>query len=115
MERENLLDDPFMFALEVNTRGNTPMSATIRSFLHSDVPDMHDLMRNVHERIAASGGSKCIVYRTLNPSLTVHRLYTERHVVNDALGCRSLGSVCQAIVWQLRQGGGIGGGEEGCP
>ena len=85
MEREDLPDDPFMFALGVSTRENTPMSTTIRSFLYTDIPDMCDLMRNVHERIASSGGSRCIVYRTLNPSLSVHRLYTERHVVNDRL------------------------------
>lgn len=82
-ERSDLVDDPLTFAFEIAKRNNTSTSRTITEFRDTDVPDVSSLIDNVHTRITASSGSRCIVYRNLNPNFIVHSVYKERHTVNE--------------------------------
>ena len=82
-ERFSLTDDPLLFTIGIATRNNTEMGRTISGFIDTNVPGMPALMENVFARITASSGSRCAVYRSLNPSLTLHRIYRDRHTVND--------------------------------
>ena len=83
VERLNLVDDPLMFCIDIVTRANTVSSRNIREFVNSSVPNLQDLMVTVHERISVSSGSRCAVYRSINPGFAVHGLYKDRHTVND--------------------------------
>ena len=82
-ERTGMVDDPLMFTIDLYIGANTATSATISDFLHTDVPAMRDLIQNVHTRITASTGSRCITYRSINPDFALHTVYRERHVVDD--------------------------------
>ena len=82
-ERSNMIDDPLVFAIDIARRRNTVMSRTIGGFRDTNVPEMRTLINNVHARIRASSGSRCIVYCSLNPDFAVHSIYKERHTVND--------------------------------
>ena len=44
---------------------------------------MERLLKNVHDRILASSGSRCVVYRTLNPTFGLHAMYKDRHTIDD--------------------------------
>ena len=57
------------------------MSRTSVEFIANNVPDMHSLLLNVHEGIAAASRSRCSVYRSINTGLTVHSVYRNRHKV----------------------------------
>ena len=76
-------DGPLMFTVELYIGANTATSATVSDFLNTNVPAMHDLIQNVHARITASTGSRCITYRSINPDFALHTVYRERHVVDD--------------------------------
>ena len=78
-----MIDDPLMLSIDIVMRENTVMGKKIRSFINTNVPDVSALMEKVHSRIMASDGSKSVVYRTLNPTLALHSVYKDRHVVND--------------------------------
>ena len=45
--------------------------------------NIENLIGNVHDRIMASSGSRCVVYRTLNPTLALHPVYRDRHTIDD--------------------------------
>ena len=82
-ERQGYEDDPLMFAVNLAMEANIVPGVTIQNFLNTGVPDSRSLMRCVYECIAASNGSRCVTYRTINPSFTLHSVYTERHAIND--------------------------------
>lgn len=82
-ERSDLRDDPLMFTIELVNRDNTTTSRIIREYCIRNVPDSKSLIRNVYDRIAASNGSRCVVYRTMNPGYVTHSVYKDRHTVND--------------------------------
>ena len=84
-ERHGLTDDPLMYTIDVVMHANTTMGALIRNFLATEIPDMQHLLQNVYNRISASMGSRCVVYRSINPTYEVHSLYRDRHTVNDRL------------------------------
>lgn len=83
LERDGQVDDPLMHAIHIATQSSTAASTVIRDFIATDAPSMQDLMRRVHERIAASTGSRCVVYRSINPTLATHSVYRDRHTVDD--------------------------------
>ena len=76
-------DDPLMFAMNLAREANIVPGVVISNFLSTSVPDTRSLMQSVYERIAASDGSRYVTYRTINPSFSLHSVYTERHSIND--------------------------------
>ena len=44
---------------------------------------MHALVENVHNAIANSDSSRCLVYKDINPSFLVHDIYKTKHVINE--------------------------------
>ncbi len=85
LERGNMDDDPFMFALNFASQAATPISHILRDFVNLESPNKNDLMASVHQAIVSSTGSRCVVYRSLNPGLVVHKVYRDRHALNDRL------------------------------
>ena len=69
-----------MFSVGIVTKANITMSRIIIEFIVNNVAGMHDLLLNVHECIAASSGSRCAVYRSINPGLTAHSMYRVQYV-----------------------------------
>ena len=84
-ERRGQADDPLMYTIDLVMRANTVTSTKIREFLSTEMPTLQDLMRNVHDRISVSMGSRYAAYRTMNPTFAVRSVYKERHSVNDLL------------------------------
>lgn len=81
--RMSLVDDPLMYCMGIVAGANTALSRSLNDFVRSNVPNMSDVMAMVHERISLSNGSRCIVYRSINPEFKVHGVYKDRHTVND--------------------------------
>lgn len=82
-ERLGTSEDPLMFCIDIVTRADTVIGRHIARFVNSSVPTIRDLMATVHERITISSGSRCAMYRLINPEFVVHSVYKDRHTVND--------------------------------
>lgn len=81
-ERNRQADCPLMPVIDTVTRVNTIVDRMITEFLTTNVPNMQDLSHNVHERISASMGSRCLVYRRINPTFEVNTMYKDRHTTS---------------------------------
>lgn len=72
-----------MFTIGTVSRANIGMSRIITKHIRDNVPDMHELIQNVHARIRASSGSRCTVYHSINPDLKIYSIYGDRHTEYD--------------------------------
>ena len=76
-------DDPLNFAMNTVMSLNTHVGKIVQNMIRTDVPTMTSLIGNVHEVVRTSSGSRCGVYREINPEIEVHRIYKEKHSIND--------------------------------
>ncbi len=84
-KRANMVDDPLSFAIKSAIALNNPVGKTVVQMTRDVTPHMSTLMRNVHDTVARSTATRCIVYRSINPHFVVPDVYTKRHTVNDIL------------------------------
>ena len=82
-ERSTMHDDPLSFAIRVTTQANTHTGKFIKELLSNEVPSMTSLITKVHTAINASNSSRCLVYKEINPSFTVHDIYRKKHVIDE--------------------------------
>ena len=76
-------DDPLAFTINTVINFNTPTSRSIREMLSTDVSELEQTMQRVRNDIAASTSSRRMVYKDINPELSVHSIYRHKHAVND--------------------------------
>ena len=73
-ERQDMTDDPLMFALELTRQDNKKVNSYIDDVLGSaDI--IGDDIRQRQQRVRDSNESKSIAYRNINPELQVHPVY----------------------------------------
>ncbi len=82
-QRRDLTDDPLSFAIKTAITLNTPAGKLVSRMTRDNIPHMSTLVRNVHDAIAGSHTSRCIIYKTINPRYVTHSIYSERHTIND--------------------------------
>ena len=83
LERNNMNDDPLLFAMNTVINTNTSVSKLVQNMIRTDVPNMSTLIHNVHNAIANSNASKCAIYKEINPNYEVHEIYVKKHTIND--------------------------------
>ena len=81
-ERNNMNDDPLNFAMNTVISMNTHVGRSVQNMIRADLPSMTSLINNVHEAVRTSNGSRCEVYREINPDIEVHRIYKDKHAIN---------------------------------
>ena len=61
-ERENMIDDPFFFAIKLVKNSNISTGRHINNLINNDFDDIGQSMNNLHQEIINSQSSKCIYY-----------------------------------------------------
>lgn len=79
-EKSDMVDDPLIFAINLAIDSNSPTSRLIRRCVMTDAEEVHD---DVTPSLRNRDSSRRKTYVELNPSLTVHNIYTARHSINE--------------------------------
>ena len=82
-EKNAMNDDPLSFAMGTVVASNMPVAKIVQNIIHTNVPNMSELINKVHLSIANSDASKCVVYKEINPRFEVHEIYKSKHALND--------------------------------
>ena len=82
-ERHGSLDDPWTHAVRLTLASNTSTGRYINSLIHNSVDDVKLSIETLKSNIIRSVSSRRIAYLEMNPSLTVHHIYSCRGKVNE--------------------------------
>lgn len=82
-ERSEYQDDPLAFVIRTVINTNMITSRLVRDFITNDVEDLSVAIQRVTANISESESSRRKTYKDINPSFTVHYVYTERHTINE--------------------------------
>ena len=82
-ERSEYQDDPLAFVIGTVINTNMITSRLVRDFITNDVEDLSVAIQRVTANISESESSRRKTYKDINPSFTVHYVYTERHTINE--------------------------------
>ena len=81
-ERSDMTDDPLMFALQITERDNKVMNKYITGVMEGCDPIDDDIAKR-KDGILSSERTKTVTYRQINPTLSVHPIYTSSEIVED--------------------------------
>ena len=81
-ERNDMANDPLMFALQVTKRDNKEMDKYISGVMDGGDPVDTDISKR-KDGIMSSERTKTVTYRQINPTLSVHPVYTSNEIVED--------------------------------
>ena len=84
-ERENMYDDPLMFALDITERDNPTMQRYLSGVLCEDGDIVQNDISRRKERLLSSQRTRAMTYCAMNPELSVHSMYTSCDVFADGL------------------------------
>ena len=59
------------------------MGEMVRKFVNEEVTPLSEVMQRVKEGIRQNESSRRITYKYINPEMSVHYVYRERHVINE--------------------------------
>ena len=76
--RENLPDDPWAHAFNIARGARNATSRYLEGLLSQNIDDVSVAMEELRQSIRTSPSSRRAKYATLNPSMSVHRAYTQR-------------------------------------
>ena len=82
-ERSEIQDDPLAFAIRAACDSNTHTGKIAKKMIRDEVVDMSKLLENVRNAVVASNTSRCVIYKDINPDLSVHDVYKEKHIINE--------------------------------
>ena len=82
-KRSQYDDDPLAFTIKITIDSNTPTSRTVREMVFTDVSDLCVSMQKVRDDILNSNSSRRTTYKDINPHLSLHCIYRDKHAVND--------------------------------
>lgn len=82
-DRRDMNDDPLSFAMKCVMTLNTSGGKLVAYMTGNNVPHLSTMVRNVHDNINNSNTTRYNVYKTINPHLTVHKIYEKKQVIND--------------------------------
>ena len=83
VERRDMADDPLNFMLRLTLSSNTSASRYVKDLLDNDVHDTSEAMNNIIQNVCNSNSSKCIYYKSINPSIPVHSVYNMKSKINE--------------------------------
>ena len=75
-ERSNMVDDPLMFAINLALSSNSPTARLIQQCVTTEVGDVTYVHDDITSSLRNSDSSRRKTYVELNPSLTVHSIYS---------------------------------------
>ena len=121
-ERYNYNDDPLMHVLKLVINSSHVTSRLVREMTTNNVPDLTTAMHNLKENLATSISSRRTTYKMINPDLSLHYVYKDRHAINEFHGLsltkfRVSGHslVCETGRWNRRGRGRLPLEERLCP
>ena len=76
-------DDPLVFVIKVVKSTTTCTGKMLRDFLNNDVTELSEVMQRVRNGIIDSNTSRRITYKAINPDLSTHYVYKEKHNINE--------------------------------
>ena len=82
-EREGMLDDPFSHAVRLIKDTNISTARYINNLIGNDIDDISQSMDILHQEIINSQSSRCIYYRSINPDMNVHDIYSVKTTINE--------------------------------
>ena len=82
-ERSHLDDDPLMLALKIVMDARYNTRHYINEFIQNNVDDIDVGMRELENILRDSASSRRITYREINPSLSLHDIYTAQENLNE--------------------------------
>lgn len=65
------------------TSTNIHTGKHVQGFIRNKLPDMTSLITNIHNLIANSNSSRCLVYKEMDPNFLVHDIYGTKRTINE--------------------------------
>ena len=82
-ERRGYNDDPLVFIMNLIMNSQTCTGHAIRTFVTENVTPLGETMIRVSNALRQSESSRRMTYQLINPDMTVHYVYRERHVIDE--------------------------------
>ena len=82
-ERIHQHDDPLHFVLNLVKHSATSTGRTVTNYVTNDVIPWRVVMSDVVNGVRNSVTSKRVTYKSINPNLSVHHVYQQRHIINE--------------------------------
>ena len=82
-ERQRMEDDPLTLAIKISMENRYQTRPYIAELLQTSTSDIDDGVREMKENISNSTSSKRVVYKQINPTLSVHPVYKSRTRINE--------------------------------
>ena len=82
-ERLNMIDDPLIHAMKITCNYNDYISRYIKDCIDNDIDEIENAKNTVKLRIRNSLSNRIVFYKSINPELSVHDIYTKNTKVNE--------------------------------
>ena len=82
-ERSSMGDDPLAFVMRKEIEANTTTGNIVSEMIRDELPNMSVMLEKVKRCVEESDASRCMVYKDINPTLSMHSIYHERQPVNE--------------------------------
>ncbi len=82
-ERSGRRDDTLAFVMNLVQQSETRTGIIVRDFIREDVKPLTELMLSTADELRRSDTSRRVTYRSINPEMSVHYVYRERHTINE--------------------------------
>ncbi len=78
-------EDPLIFAIKTSLNNRLNTRSFISQLINDDRNDIHTAMEKLKCDISASDSSRRVTYKAINPSLSVHDIYTRKKGIREDL------------------------------
>lgn len=82
-DRSDMVDDPLAYVMKLCFDNNTPSSRYIRDIIDNDIDDIAQSLEKLKNEISMSDSNRILVYKSINPDLSVHPIYSSKVKVNE--------------------------------
>ena len=83
LERNDIVDDPLMYAIRLTLTYNDSKSRYLRDMTNNHINDIEVAQSALKTKIMNSISNRLIFYKIINPSFNVHDIYTKNCKVNE--------------------------------
>ena len=82
-ERSLMTDDPLVFAINTTINARFSTGTYVSQLLNNDINDIAVAMETLKRDLSLSASSRKVTYKEINPSLSVHDMYTCGHRIRE--------------------------------
>ena len=83
LERNAIVNDPLMHAIQVTLSYNDSMSRYLRDMTRNNINDIEEAQSVLKTKIMNSNSNRLIFYKSINPIFDIHDIYTKNCNVNE--------------------------------